>query len=139
MREAGGGGHTSVMPLAWVGDNGQGGFSAWVDFDDPGPFSYRQGPNDVPLADALLWARRQAARVILRVGDVHYSAGEEQAGAGRSGRKMSARPVLSRAAQSRSSGGESRRVSLGCVRTAKPSRSDLLMRSKEIRALPMER
>jgi hypothetical protein len=68
------------MPVAWVGDNGQGAFSAWVDYDDPGPFSFRLGPSDVPLADALYWARQQAARVILRVGNVHYSAGEEQAG-----------------------------------------------------------
>jgi hypothetical protein len=69
-----------VVAVAWVGDNGQGAFSAWVDYDDPGPFSYRHGPSDVPLADALFWARAQSPRVILRVGDVHYSAGEEQAG-----------------------------------------------------------
>jgi hypothetical protein len=68
------------MPVAWVVDNGRGGFSAWVDYDDPGPFSYTQGPSDAPLADALFWAHRQAARVILRVSDVHYSAGEERAG-----------------------------------------------------------
>lgn len=76
----GGAGILQVMPVAWVGDNGQGGFSAWVDYDDPGPFSYTQGPSDVLLADALSWARQQASKVILRVGDMHYSAGEEQAG-----------------------------------------------------------
>ena len=72
--------------MAWVGDNGQGAFSAWVDYDGPGPFSYRRGPSDVPPADALFWARAQAARVILRVGDVHYSAGENRPEASRSGR-----------------------------------------------------
>ena len=42
-----------------------------------GPFSALQGPDQVTLEEALGWARAQAERVSVRVGNVHYSAGRE--------------------------------------------------------------
>jgi hypothetical protein len=60
-----------------VTDLGDGRFSAFVDFDEPGPFSLMPGPEFVEAPEAVAWARRHAARVIIRVGDVLYSAGEE--------------------------------------------------------------
>jgi hypothetical protein len=52
-------------------------FSAHVEYDEPGPFSFTDGPVAVGLAEALAWARARAERVVLRVGDRQYSAGAD--------------------------------------------------------------
>jgi hypothetical protein len=52
-------------------------FSASVDYDEPGPFSFMHGPEFVEAREAVAWARRHAPRVVIRVRDVLYSAGEE--------------------------------------------------------------
>jgi hypothetical protein len=66
------------MPLGRVADDGDGvRFFAHVEFDEPGPFSFVQGPEDVGAAEAVGWARSHARRVIIRIGGTHYSAGEE--------------------------------------------------------------
>jgi hypothetical protein len=66
------------MPLGRVADDGNGAlFFAHVEFDEPGPFSHVNGPDDVSAEEAVAWARRHAERVIVRVGDTHYSAGEQ--------------------------------------------------------------
>ena len=57
-------------------DLGDGRFSAFVDYDDPGPFSLMPGPEFVEAREAVAWARRHAPRVVIRVEDVLYSAGE---------------------------------------------------------------
>ena len=58
-------------------DLGDGRFSAFVDYDEPGPFSLMPGPEFVEAREAVAWARRHASRVVIRVEDVLYSAGEE--------------------------------------------------------------
>jgi hypothetical protein len=67
------------VAVAWVGDDGEGAFSAHVEYDEPGPFCLLNGPTEVTLEEALAWARGRAERVILRIGDVHYNAGVERA------------------------------------------------------------
>jgi hypothetical protein len=66
------------VPHGWIGDLGDGTslFSAWVDFDENGPFDFVNGPDRVPVEEALAWARRYAERITVRVGDEHFTAGE---------------------------------------------------------------
>ena len=66
------------MTRASVGDMGDGRhFSASVDYDEPGPFSFMLGPDFVEAREALAWARPHARRVTIRVGEVFYTAGDE--------------------------------------------------------------
>ena len=65
------------MATAYVGDRGDGRFSADVDCDEDGPFSHVNGPTDVGPEEAIAWARRRAKRVIVRVGADFYTAGSE--------------------------------------------------------------
>jgi hypothetical protein len=66
------------MPLGRVADEGDGAtFFAHAELDEPGPFSFVNGPDEVPAEEAIGWARQHARRVIVRIGDAHYSAGEE--------------------------------------------------------------
>jgi hypothetical protein len=48
-----------------------------VEYDEPGPFSFVDGPESVSAQEAIDWARRHAQRVSVRVGEVTYSAGIE--------------------------------------------------------------
>jgi hypothetical protein len=65
------------MPRAYVGDDGDGRFSAYVDCDEDGPFSHVNGPTGVGPEEAITWARRRAERVTVRVGGDFYTAGSE--------------------------------------------------------------
>lgn len=66
------------MPRGSVTDLGDGKlFSAAIDYEEPGPFSFMHGPEFVEAHEAVAWARRHARRVVIRVGGVSYSAGEE--------------------------------------------------------------
>jgi hypothetical protein len=67
------------MAVGSVVDMGYGrGFSAGLDLDEEGPFSYVIGPQFVSAEEAIEWARARAPRVRVRVGDRFYSAGPEQ-------------------------------------------------------------
>lgn len=65
------------MPRAYVGDDGHGRFSAYVDCDEDGPFSHVEGPTGVGPEEAITWARGRAERVTVRVGSDFYTAGSE--------------------------------------------------------------
>jgi hypothetical protein len=65
------------MPRAYVGDDGDGRFSAHVDCDEDGPFSFVLGPTGVGPEEAITWARGRAERVTVRVGSDFYTAGSE--------------------------------------------------------------
>ena len=65
------------MARAYVGDDGDGQFSADVECDEGGPFSFVIGPRGVGPDEAIAWARRRAERVTVRVGEDFYSAGSE--------------------------------------------------------------
>jgi hypothetical protein len=65
------------MPRAYVGDDGDGRFTAHVDCDEDGPFSHVDGPTGVGPEEAITWARRRAGRVTVRVGGDFYTAGSE--------------------------------------------------------------
>jgi hypothetical protein len=65
------------MPRAYVGDDGDRRFSAAVDCDEDGPFSFVLGPTGVGPEEAITWARRRAERVTVRVGSDFYTAGLE--------------------------------------------------------------
>jgi hypothetical protein len=65
------------MARAYVGDGGDGRFSAHVECDEDGPFSHVGGPTDVGPEEAIAWARRRAERVTVRVGVDFYTAGSE--------------------------------------------------------------
>jgi hypothetical protein len=65
------------MPRAYVGDGGDGRFSAHVEYDEDSPFSYVEGPTGVGPEEAIAWGRRHAERVTVRVGVDFYSAGAE--------------------------------------------------------------
>jgi hypothetical protein len=64
-------------PVAFVADDLDGGFIAHVELDERGPFSVTHGPRRATLGGAVAWAREQAPRVIVRIGDEHYSVGDE--------------------------------------------------------------
>jgi hypothetical protein len=66
-----------MSTVAWVGDGRPGRFSAHVEYDEPGPFPFMNGPQDATADEAVAWARRRARRVYVRLGDKHFSAGEE--------------------------------------------------------------
>jgi hypothetical protein len=65
------------MPRAYVGDSGDGLFTAHVDCDEDGPFSFVIGPTGVGPEEAIAWARLRADRVTVRVGGDFYTAGSE--------------------------------------------------------------
>ena len=66
-----------LTAVGYVADLGDGtGFTAHVEYREPGPFSFLSGPNRVDEADAVAWARRHAARVVVRIGEDFFSAGE---------------------------------------------------------------
>lgn len=65
------------MAVAWVGDDGAGGFWAHVDYDGPGPFCLLNGPGPARVEEAVAWARSRAPKVYVRVGGELYSAGQE--------------------------------------------------------------
>src|SRR6185312_12529120 len=62
---------------AFVGSDDGEHFDAHVEMAEPGPFSLLNGPRGVPVDVAVDWARGQAKRVLVRTGDVLYSAGAE--------------------------------------------------------------
>ena len=49
-----------------------------MEFDEPGPFCFLNGPTEVTVEEAVGWARGHAQQVILRIGDTRYSAGAER-------------------------------------------------------------
>jgi len=65
------------MARAYVGDGGDGRFSAHVECEEDGPFSHVVGPTGVGPEEAIAWARRRAERVTVRVGVDFYTAGSE--------------------------------------------------------------
>jgi hypothetical protein len=65
------------MAVAYVGDDGDGRFSAHVECDEDGPFSHVDGPTGVGPEEAIAWARRHAQRVTVRVGVDFYTAGSD--------------------------------------------------------------
>jgi hypothetical protein len=65
------------MATAWVGEEGEGKFAAHVDYSEPRPFCFMQGPSGVSAEEAVAWARAHATWVIVSVGGVRYSAGPE--------------------------------------------------------------
>jgi hypothetical protein len=65
------------MARAYVGDGGDGRFSAYVDCDEDGPFSFVHGPTGVGPDEAIASARRRAERVTVRLGVDFYTAGSE--------------------------------------------------------------
>jgi hypothetical protein len=65
------------MALAYVGDDGDGRFSADVECDEDCLFSHVDGPTGVGPEEAIAWARRHAERVTVRVGVDFYTAGSE--------------------------------------------------------------
>jgi GNAT superfamily N-acetyltransferase len=56
------------MAVAWVGDDGAGGFWAHVEYDEPSPFRLMNGPGPASVAEAVAWARSRAQKVYVRVG-----------------------------------------------------------------------
>jgi hypothetical protein len=66
-----------MSDVAWVGENNYGRFSAHVEYDEPGPFGFMIGPHDATAGEAVAWARHRAPRVYMRLGDQHFSAGDE--------------------------------------------------------------
>jgi hypothetical protein len=65
------------MARAYVGDGGDGRFSAHVECDEDGPFSFVLGPTGVGPEEAIAWARGRAERVTVRLGVDFYTAGSE--------------------------------------------------------------
>jgi hypothetical protein len=66
-----------ISARAFVGSNGDEHFSAHVAFAEPGPFCFLNGPRGVSVETAVDWSRRHADSVVVRVGDVNYSAGAD--------------------------------------------------------------
>jgi hypothetical protein len=66
-----------MRDVAWVGDDYYGRFSAHVEYDEPGPFCFMNGPCETTVGEAVAWARGHARRVYVRLGDRHFSAGDE--------------------------------------------------------------
>jgi hypothetical protein len=63
--------------VAWVADLGdRTRFTAHVEYKEPGPFSILSGPHGVDVADAVAWARQHAGRVVVRLGEEFFSAGD---------------------------------------------------------------
>jgi hypothetical protein len=60
---------------AFIGKDAEGRYAAHVEYDEPGPFRFLQGPRGADVADAVEWSRRQTPRVLVRIDDRHYSAG----------------------------------------------------------------
>lgn len=68
---------TDEVSVAWVGDDGEGLFAAYIDFSEPRPWCFMDGPQAVSVEEAVGWARTHTNLVIVTAGDTRYSAGSE--------------------------------------------------------------
>ena len=64
-------------PMAFVGSDGAGKFSAHIDYGDARPFRFLNGPHAVDAGVAVAWARERASKVLIRVENEMFSGGTE--------------------------------------------------------------